>query len=363
MAMKGTERKSSDRELRMQLMQLTQGYWRSQVLFAATELGVFGALANGALTSDQVATRCSIAAEPAERLLNAAVALDLLEKTGEAFRNSRLAELFLVESATEGMSQWVRFMADIYEPWGGLAGAVRAGRPVIDGFAQLFEGRDYTRHIILAMHEYARGPGREIVHHVDLTGRRRLLDVGGGPGTHSILFAQRYPELRAEVLDLPPVLEITREIIAEYGMSDRVTTRAGNYHTDDLGSGYDVLVLSNMLHQEDPDACVALLRKAHTALADDGLLVVQLAFLNADKTSPVWAALQSLQLLLMYPGGRAYSFDELHAMLPEAGFTSAKTKKMSMLSSESLIVATKAAAVTHSGAPSRASHSTPGISP
>lgn len=361
--MKGNERKSSDRELRMQLMQLTQGYWRSQVLFAATELGVFSALSDGELTGGEVAVRCSIAGEPAERLLNAAVALDLLEKNGERYRNSRLSELFLADGAAEGMSQWVRFMADIYQPWGGLAGAVRAGRPVIDGFAQLFEGRDYTRHIILAMHEYARGPGREIVHHVDLTGRRRLLDVGGGPGTHSILFAQRYPELHAVVLDLPPVLEITREIIAEYGMAERVTTRAGNYHTDDLGSGYDVVVLSNMLHQEDPETCAALLRKAHAALADDGLLVIQLAFLNADKTSPVWAALQSLQLLLMYPGGRAYAFDEVHAMLPDAGFTSAKTKKMSMLSSESLIVATKAAAVAHSGPMSRAPHSSPGISP
>ena len=144
-------------------------------------------------------------------------------------------------------------------------------------------------------------------------------------------------------------------------MADQVTTKPGNYHTDDFGTGYDVVVLSNMLHQEDPRTCAALLRKAHEALADGGLLIVQLAFLNADRTSPVWAALQSLQLLLMYPGGRAYSFDEVHAMLPDAGFTSAKTKKMSMLSSESLIVATRATAVAHSGPPSRASHSTPGI--
>lgn len=361
--MTGVARKSSDRELRMQLMQLTQGYWRSQVLFAATELGVFAALAGGELPGAEVAARCAIAEEPAERLCNAAVALGLLEKSGDRYRNARLAELFLVEGAAEGMSQWVRFMADIYEPWGSLAGAVRAGRPVVDGFGQLFAGRDYTRHIILAMHEYARGPGREIVHHVDLTGRTRLLDVGGGPGTHSILFAQRYPDLHAEVLDLPPVLEITREIIAEYGMTDRVSTRAGNYHTDDLGSGYDVVVLSNMLHQEDPETCMQLLRKAHAALTDGGLLVVQLAFLNADKTSPAWAALQSLQLLLMYPGGRAYSFDEVHAMLPEAGFTNAKTKKMSMLSSESLIVATRAPAVTHSGSPSSAPHSRKGTGP
>jgi len=332
----------SDRELRAQLMQMTTGYWRSQVLFAAAELGVFDSLAAGPLKAAEVAARCRSSPEYTERLLNACVACDLLEKQDARFANGTLASTFLTTDAPQTLAHWVRFMGDCYRPWSGLAGAIRDGRPVADGFDQIARGEDYTRHIILAMHEYALGPGRAIVDTLDLRGRAKMLDVGGGPGTYSILLAEKFPELTAEVLDLPAVLEITRELVEQHGMAGRVTTRAGNYLTDDFGRGYDVVLLSNMLHQESPETCLALLRKAHAALADDGLLVIQLAFLNSEKDAPVWGVLQSLQLAVLYPHGRAYSFDEVLAMLPNAGFHDGKVKKMSMLRSESLILATRA---------------------
>ena len=332
---------SSDRELRAQLMQMTTGYWRSQVLFASSELGIFDALVAGPLTAADVAARCATSPEHTERLLNGCVACDLLEKHDRHYSNGRLASLHLTTNGAQSLAHWVRFMGDCYRPWSGLAGAIREGRPVADGFDQIARGTDYTRHIILAMHEYALGPGRAIVESLDLTGRTRMLDVGGGPGTYAILLAQRFPQLAAEVLDLAPVLEITRELIEQFDMPKRVSTRVGNYLTDDFGSGYDVILLSNMLHQESPETCETLLRKAYAALADDGLLVIQLAFLNAEKDAPVWGVLQSLQLAVLYPHGRAYSFDEVLAMLPPAGFHDGRVKKMSLLRSESLILATR----------------------
>jgi predicted O-methyltransferase YrrM len=331
----------SDRELRAQLMQMTTGYWRSQVLFAASELGVFEALARGPLPAADIAARCASSPAYTERLLNGCVACDLLEKRDGRFANTQLATQYLTPDSEQSLAHWVRFMGDCYRPWSGLAGAVRDGRPVADGFDQIARGEDYTRHIILAMHEYALGPGRAMVANLDLSGRKRMLDVGGGPGTYSILLAERFPQLTAEVLDLPPVIGITRELVERHGMDGRVTMRAGNYLTDDLGSGYDVVLLSNMLHQEDPQTCKAILRKAYEALEEGGLLVIQLAFLNSEKDAPAWAVLQSLQLLLLYPHGRAYSFDEVLAMLPETGFTDGRVKKLSMLRSESLILATK----------------------
>ena len=332
----------SDRELRAQLMQTTTGYWRSQVLFASPELGVFDALAAGPLTSGEVARRCASSPGHIERLLSGCVACGLLEKHDGRYANGRLASLHLTKDGAQSLAHWVRFMGDCFRPWSSLAEVIRDGSPVADGFDQIARGGDYTRNIILAMHEYALGPGREIVGALDLAGRRRMLDVGGGPGTYSILLAQRFPELMAEVFDLPPVLEIARELIEQFGASDRVHTREGNYLTDDWGSGHDVILMSNILHQESPESCTALLRKAHAALADGGLLVVQLAFLNAEKTAPAWGVLQSLQLAVLYPHGRSYSFHEVLEMLPKAGFLDGRAKRMSLLRSESLILATKA---------------------
>ena len=326
----------------MEIMQLTTGFWRSQVLFASAELGVFDALANGPRTAAEVAAHCASHPAYTERLLNGCIACDLLEKEPDGrFANGRLATEFLTSAGAQSLSHWVRFMGDCYRPWSGLAESVRDGKPVVDGFDQIARGKDYTRHIILAMHEYALGPGRGIVDHLDLAGRTRMLDVGGGPGTYSVLLAERFPQLSADVFDLPAVVGITDEIIARHGMGARVRTRAGNYTTDDLGSGYDVVLLSNMLHQEDPETCVALLKKAYAALAPGGLVVIQLAFLNAAKDAPAWGVLQSLQLLLLYPHGRAYSFEEVLAMLPAAGFADGRVKKLSMLRSESLVLATR----------------------
>lgn len=333
----------TERDQRLALMQLTLGYWRSQVLFAATRLGVFDALADGPRPADDVAERCGAPAGHMGRLLNACVAVQLLERENGGYRNAPVAQRFLVAGGDQYLGNWVTFMGDFYRAWGGLADAIQTGQPVEDGLARIAAGEDYTRHIILAMHEYAMGPGRELMSRLALPGRRRLLDVGGGAGSYSILLAQHHPDLTAVVFDLPAVVAITREVVASYQLSDRITTQAGNYLEDDLGTGYDAVLLSNMLHQESPETCLRLLRKAAAALVDGGTLIVQLSFLNRDRTGPPWAVLQSLQLLLSYPGGRAYTTDDIQAMLPEAGFGRGDVKKLSLVAAESLIVATKGA--------------------
>jgi hypothetical protein len=324
-------------------MQLALGYWRSQVLFAAARLGVFDALADGARTAEEVSARRGASADHMARLLNACVALELLEHADGGYRNTPTAQRFLVAGGEQYLGNWVTFMADFYPAWGGLADVVRTGRPVEDGLERLSAGEDYTRHIILAMHEYAMGPGRDLMSRVTLPGRRRLLDVGGGAGSYSILLAGTHPDLHAVVLDLPAVVRITAEVVARHGMSGRIGTRAGNYLEDDFGSGFDAVLLSNMLHQEDPRTCQALLRKAAAALVDGGTLIVQLSFLNRDRTGPPWAVLQGLQLMLSYQGGRAYTTDDVLAMLPAAGFGRAEVKKSSLVAAESVIVATKGA--------------------
>lgn len=336
--MKGTER-----ELRSQLMQMTLGYWRSQVLFAASEIGVFGVLRDGSLSAREVAERCHSSPAHTARLLDACAALGLLDKIGEGFQNARLATTFLLEGGPQYMGHWVNFMGSCYQPWGRLAKAIRTGKPVDDGRGQLGAGALWGRHLILAMHDYAMGPGKEMVNHVDLDGRARLLDVGGGPGSYSILLAQKHPTLKAVVLDLSPVVKIAQSLISESGLAHRVSVQEGDYLKDEFGTGYDVVLLSNVLQQEDPDAARMLLAKAHRALLDGGLLVIQAAFLTSEKTGPVWAVLQSLQLLLLYEGGRNYSIDETLAMLPDAGFSNPEVKKMSFLNAESLILATKTA--------------------
>ena len=328
-----------DSELLFELIHTTLGYWRAQVLLSANELGVFDLLGESAMTAEAIADRAQTNPDYTERLLNACVATKLLKKENGRFSNLPMADSFLVAGRAQFMGNWIRLMAAWYAPFGQLTTAIRSGEPVEDPMRHLGDDAVYTRDFIMAMHDYALGPGKELLRHVDLGGCTRLLDVGGGAGSYSILLAQAYDQLRPVVFDLPGVIQIAREDIAENGLSQRIEVQAGDYTSDDLGSGYDVLLLSNMLNQEDRASCLALLRKAHAALVDGGQLILQAMFLNKEKDGPAWPALQSLISLLLYPQGRTYSLDETLELLTEAGFSDLDVRRMSLLNAESIIVA------------------------
>ena len=331
--------RSRDNQLLFELIHTTLGYWRAQVLLTSHQLGFFEVLRDGPLDAAEVAAQAKTSPEYTERLLNACVALKLVRKAAGRYENLPIADSYLVEGRPQYMGHWISLMAAWYRPWGELAEAIRTGQQVEDPMQHLGQDADYTRDFILAMHDYALGPGREMVNHVDLEGRRRLLDLGGGAGSYSILLAERYPELEAVVFDLPAPVEIAREVIAGAGMSDRIGVQAGDYLVDSIGSGYDVVLLSNMLHQEDPEACRDLLRKAYDALVPGGTVIVQAMFLNTGKDGPLWPVLQSLVLLLLYAGGRTYSIEETRQLMADSGFSDIQVKRMSLLNAEAMVIA------------------------
>lgn len=334
--------RAETREHRHALMHLALGYWRSQVLFAALELGVFDVLIDGPLDADTIAARCGTAPRHTRLLLDACGAIGLLRKNGGRYDCGDLARGFLVSGAPHYMGNWVDFIARSYQPWGALAQVVRSGRRA-PGAHDADPAGDpaHARSLIMAMHDYALGLGAEMLERVDLTGRRRLLDLGGGPGTYSIALAQKYPELTAVVYDLPAVVGIAAERIAEAGLSHRIAVRAGNYVEDDIGMGYDVVLLSNVLHQEEPETCGAILRKTHRALVDGGLLIVRAAFIDERHLRPVSAVLQSLLLIIHYDGGGNCSAEAMQGMVREAGFGNLELRRASLLSPDAVVLATK----------------------
>jgi len=333
--------RNRDNELLFELVHTALGYWRSQVLLTANQMGIFDALAEGPMEAKQVAARNQSSPEYTERLLNACIAIKLLKKDDGRFSNLPIADTFLVTGRPQYMGNWIRLMTAWYGPWGKLAQAVRTGQPVEDPQQHLGQDAEYTRDFIMAMHDYALGPGREMIRHVAIGGGKKLLDLGGGAGSYPILLARADPDLQPVVFDLPPVVDIATEVIASAGLSDRIAVQGGDYLTDDVGQGYDAVLLSNMLHQEDRDTCLALLRKAHDALVAGGTLIVQAVFLNRSEDGPLWPALNTLILLLLYPGGRTYSLDETLELISEAGFSDLEVKRMSLLNAESIIVAQK----------------------
>jgi precorrin-6B methylase 2 len=325
--------------LQVEALQVAEGFLGAHVLFALNELQVFDRLADGPRSAPELAADTAAETEPLTRLLNGGVAVGLLTLASGRYSNSALAASTLVSGGPGHLRDWMRWMSRLAERFPRLADCVRSGEPVEDPSLHLGGDPDFTRDFIMGMHDYARSRGSEVVSFLDLSEVRRLIDVGGGPGTYAILFAQAWPELEVTVFDLPEVVKIAQENSRAAGVGDQVHIMAGSYLENDLGEGYDIAFLSDVLHQEDPEAAAAVLRRVYLALRPGGRLVVQGMFLNEDHTSPRWPALASLIMLVIYGQGRIYSAAETMRMVEEAGFRGPELVRMSLLNVNSLILA------------------------
>jgi hypothetical protein len=324
------------------LMRLALAYRSSMVLFAATELDVFTRLHAGNTTVTQLAAACGVKAEPLRLLLEACVAEGMVTREGDHYRNAPVTDAFLVRSKPTYGGHGLKYAEDLYPAWGRLAELVRTGAPVIDPESILGEDKAKTRAFILAMHERARGLSAVLPHGADFAGRRSLLDIGGGPGTYSIALVQQTPGLRSTILDLPGVLEITREIVTENGCSDRITLRPGNYLTTDFGAGYDAVLLSGMMHRETGDTCRLLLQKAFAALDSGGMVVVSDVFFDNDaKETPPFALYFALNMMLTSRDGSAHAKTEMARWIGETGFAQVEVRDLPPPNPHSLVVGIK----------------------
>jgi SAM-dependent methyltransferase len=302
-------------------MRISGAFQESCILFAALDAGVFAKLAE-LQQADAVTLAAALKLDDrgARLLLNACVAVGLLQKTGELFSNTREAGAFLVPGSPADLSGALRYNRDVYPAWGRLLDLTRTGKPVESPDLHLGDDPERTRTFVLSMHHRALGIGRAVIPRVDLRGRSTLLDVGGGPGTYSALLAQQYPGLHCTVIDLPPVAAIAAELVQAQNLSDRVTMRPGNYRTDPFPHGNDAVIFFGVLHQESPAMIARLMKKAFDALRSGGVVYVLDLMTDASHANPPFSALFAVNMALTTENGWVFSDGELHRWMEEAGF-------------------------------------------
>jgi len=316
------------------------GWQPAAVVMAANKLDFFTAIGDEAISAEDVASRCDTHPRPTRVLLNACVAIGVLEKEGEFYRNSPEALQVLVRGKPTFMGDGIAHQHDLWQAWGRLHEAVRSNQRVGGRFSLVEQG-EVHRNFILAMHDRAMMDAPLLAEGLDLTGRRQLFDVGGGPGTYAIHLVKRYPGLRAIVFDLPATVEIAKEVIAEFGMSDLITTRSGDYFKDDFGQDNDVVLLSAILHSMSPERSKLLLSKAYDSLVSGGEVVVHEGLIDDDGTSPLRAVLFSLNMLVNTGEGQSYSGTEVRGLMEGVGFVEPRVTGLPGPARTSLVIAIK----------------------
>lgn len=303
---------------------IARGFQASRILLTAVELGVFGGLGDESKPSSAVADALGTDARATDRLMNALVAIGLLEKIGDRFRNSAEAREFLVPGHRHYMGGALGHINNLWDTWSTLTEAVRAGTTQVQR-----EGASraaWVTPFIAAMHYNAADDAAQIASLVGLAGVRRMLDVGGGSGVYSIEFCRTSPELRAVVFDLPDVVPLTADYVAEAGLSDRITTSAGDFSKDNLGSGFDLVLLSQIIHMNDPAANIELFKKCRDALNAGGRLVIHDFIMDESRTTPPHGAIFALNMLVGTDAGDTYTQSEVGDWLAKASFGEPRRK-------------------------------------
>jgi len=297
-------------------------FWTSTVLFAACRLGVFDALDTSA-EAGEVARRLGLSERGAAALLDACVALELIERADGAYCNTPASERYLTSRSPESLLVALELQADTYPMWMDLSESVRKGQPVIAPNDLLGGDRELTRKFVVGMHQRAVGIAETLVNTVDLTGCRLLADIGGGPGAYSTCMLKRYPDLRARILDLPPILEVARTLVASSGVDDRIEMVPCDVTTDAIGEGFDVALVSGLLHRMTAETSRCILRKVYAGMAPGGQVIVNDLFTVDGE--PELAVLFGLQMLLTNETGGAHDARDVASWLAAVGFVDVTT--------------------------------------
>jgi len=307
------------------LARVASGHAEARIIQVAVSMKIFDALKDRSLSVASLASTLSADSRGTELLLNALVALGLLEKTDDRFSLNRVSSNYLVTSSPEYYGHMILFDSALWSSWGSLEQAVRTGSALHS--PDMFQGDpEETERFILAMDSLvkARGDPEVLANTLDLSQVKELLDIGSGPGTYAIHLCRNNPNLRAMLFDLPGTLKVTERCIRAAGMEDRIQLITGDYRYDPIPGSYQMIFLSNIIHSESAEENARLIKKLYPCLEAGGRIVIKDHILDDSLTDPPVGAIFALLMLLTTKHGRCYSFNEVKVWLKAAGFTSAQ---------------------------------------
>ncbi len=291
------------KELRM----LWGNYWASRVLLTANNLGVFEYLTIPR-TAENIALLIKTDLRATEILLDALTGLRLLKKSSDKYKNSSIANRFLVHNSPYYHGNIIKHLDTVWKNWSELDGVIKTGKPS-------HKAHDHSS-FIRGMHDISKMKASKVIKLIGLKGVKRALDLGGGPGTYSIEMAKK--GLAVTLFDLPETIKIAQDIIRESGVKS-VDFIAGDFLSDDIGNGYDLIFISQVLHAFSEKDNAKLISKSAEAINRDGKVVVQEFYIDNKRSNPARSAIFSVNMLVNTEGGRCYCPSEIKRWLYKAG--------------------------------------------
>ncbi len=306
------------------LQGIARAYTESAVLFAAIDAELFTHVRNGAVTEAALVEATGLRAIDVNRLVTCALSMDLLrwsEAAEPVLENAPDVDAYLVKGEPRYAGPWMTFTRPDVPKWFEMTELMRSERGTHLGMYEeltVESAKKYHQ----ATSSIGFGAARRFVRTVDLSGRRHLLDLGGGSGAYSITAVEAFEGLRATVLDLPPVVVATDQYIEDAEVGDRVDTVGADFTVGEFPGPVDAVVMASNLPIYDGDVIGGVVARAFRALESGGEMHLIGEMLTNDRTGPIDAAMWGMNELICGSLGRSHTEAECAGYFTSAGFTS-----------------------------------------
>ncbi len=309
---------------------MASGFQSAKIILTANELGIFKLLAEKGLSVDDVSEALKLDRESCAMLLGALAGLKLVEYKRGRFHDAPDVKKYLGEDSDEGLSCILNHMNHLYESWGNLDAVVKKGRGKIKSPSKLLSDRKINRDFICGMFEIGYPTARKFAEEVDFSGVRKFADIGGGPGVYPIAIGKKHEEINFVLADYPNTIKVARGYVKKYGMGGRVKLvdcpffDAGELN---IGDGFDMALLSQVLHAAPDEKAKSLLKKVFRILRPGGRVVINENALNDDALSPSPPLVFAINMLVQN-AGRVFKVSELRSWLKESGFRKISDRRL-----------------------------------
>lgn len=300
-----------------EIMKLSAQWKESRVFLTAVELKLFDYLEND-ITSKELSAKINASERHLDRLLNTLVVLGLVEKKQSTFKNTKLSSCFL-NSGSGDYLLGLNHANHMYHYWSFLTDVIREGKPARDfEHVQLIE--NWVEDFITAMQQHGGARAKEIIDLIEFKECNKYLDLGGGSGAFSVEVAKKTPHLDVSIFDLPNVIPITERFVNKSGEFPNISYIKGDYLSDNIGFGYDLIFISNIIHSHGPEEIELIFGKCFNSLNKGGKLIVHDFLVDNDRKNPDWAVFFAINMLVHTENGDTYSENEVREIVEKIGF-------------------------------------------
>lgn len=305
--------------------EVAYAFQKSKTLLTACDFDIFNIIGDTGYTSEKIAEKIGTNPRATERLLNALVALEFLEKKDMHYYNSEETLSHLVHGGSEFIGN-LEHIAGTWDTWSHLSETIKTGKPIHyksldekdEKWIENFASAAFWRSSLEA-------PG--IVKLINLKNVRKVLDLGGGKGAFAYEFAKAVPDIHINIFDIPQITKYADQNIVKWELQDKISTTSGNFMTDDIGKGYDMIFISQVLQLNSIWDNVKLLQKCFDAMNYGGTIVINEMIIDDQRTSPLSHTMFSLNMLVNTLTGDAFTETDIWIMLREAWFREIKQIK------------------------------------